>query len=664
MNKLNSKCFQIFWGKESLLYFVLAIAALTLIGWLSNNIWLSSFSHQYKPTSPIVAITFLALCILLYVSIKTEKSRLEKTIVTPSVIIIMILYIVIFLGYFLDFSLHLEKVLVADLDKFGNTLTGFMSPIASVLFLFICFSILSLRYKKYDIIQYIGGSLSLLTSIVSFIFFIGYLYKAPLLYGGKIIPVAFPAALCFLFFSITLLRLFELRYWTYNLIMDNKITNLLLKSFLPIVAIIVLMQGFADTLFSSTRFNEPVSGAIILLIVIAISIAVFYRVSSIIGSDLVKAEKSLKESEQRFSRAVQFAPFPVMIHSEDGKVLSISQGWTDSSGYTMDDIPTIEEWTELAYGTRKHLVKEDIDALYKMTGSKNEGEYKINSKSGTERIWDFSSAFLGNFDNAGRVVISMAKDVTDRKLAEDALKIKEVQLIRLNADKDRFISILGHDLKSPFNNILGLSEVLTEEIHQLRIDEIEDIANNIFRSSKITNNLLEDILMWARSQSGHIRFKPLEISFYNICKNIIEVLNPNSFAKNITIYCPVIDNIVVYADIDMLKTILLNLISNAIKFTNKGGSINIHAELNSEYVTITVSDNGIGIAKDDIVKLFDISQVLTTKGTDGETGTGLGLLICKDFVEKHNGQIRVTSEVGKGSEFIFTLPCHPVEVIS
>jgi PAS domain-containing protein len=345
MNNVKLKCFHFIKGKESLLYFVVVIAVLTLIGWLFNNIWLSSFSCKYKPTSPIVATTFIALSILLYLSIKTENSRLERNIVTSSVIIIMILYGTIFLGYFLDFSMHIEKILVTDLDKFGVTLTGFMSPVASVLFLFICISILSLRYKKHNIIKYIGGSLSLITSIVSFIFFIGYLYNAPLLYGGKIIPVAFPAALCFMFVSITLLRLFELRYWTYNLILDNKITNVLLKSFLPIVALIVLLQGFADIVFSSTGFNEPVGGAIILLIIIAISIAVFYRVSIIIGSDLVKAEKSLKESEQRFSRAVQYAPFPIMIHSEDGKVLSISQGWTYSSGYTLDDIPTIEEWT-------------------------------------------------------------------------------------------------------------------------------------------------------------------------------------------------------------------------------------------------------------------------------------------------------------------------------
>jgi PAS domain S-box-containing protein len=367
-------------------------------------------------------------------------------------------------------------------------------------------------------------------------------------------------------------------------------------------------------------------------------------------------ENTIRESEEKFSRAVQFAPFPIMIHAEDGKVLAISQGWTDSSGYTLDDIPTIEEWSEHAYGVRKQVVQKDIDALYNMKGSKNEGEYTIICKDSTERIWDFSSAFLGNFDSGGRVVISMAKDVTKRKQAEDALNESEKVLHQLNVDKDRFISILGHDLKNPFNNILGFSEILTDETNSLNSEEIKEIAGNIYKSAKITNNLLEDILMWARSQQGSIPFKPKKLRFADICKNILETLNPTAYAKNITIYYSDVNNLNIYADSDMLKTILLNLVSNSIKFTKSGGAININAEKNFENVTITVSDNGIGIARDELKKLFDISEVLTTKGTAGETGTGLGLLLCKEFVEKHGGKIWVESEVEKGSNFKFTIP--------
>jgi signal transduction histidine kinase len=134
------------------------------------------------------------------------------------------------------------------------------------------------------------------------------------------------------------------------------------------------------------------------------------------------------------------------------------------------------------------------------------------------------------------------------------------------------------------------------------------------------------------------------------------MLNPNAEAKNITISYMTTDCINIFADKDMLLTVLRNLVSNAIKFTNKNGTINIYAEENSENVTISVSDNGIGISSDKLSKLFDISEVLTIKGTAGESGTGLGLLLCKEFVEKHSGKIWIESEVGKGSDFKFTLP--------
>lgn len=235
-------------------------------------------------------------------------------------------------------------------------------------------------------------------------------------------------------------------------------------------------------------------------------------------------------------------------------------------------------------------------------------------------------------------------------------EMSEIRLHQLNADKDRFISILGHDLKSPFNNLLGLSELLKEDIRKLDIDEIESIANDINKTARTTHNLLEDILKWAGAQQGKIPFEPQILNFRDICTDILEILSPNASAKKITINYSAPDEINIFADIDMLKTIIRNLVSNAIKFTNNGGTINITTGQTYSNVTISVSDNGIGIAPEDLKKLFDISEVLSTKGTAGESGTGLGLLLCKEFVEKHGGKIWVESEVGKGSEFKFTLP--------
>lgn len=233
----------------------------------------------------------------------------------------------------------------------------------------------------------------------------------------------------------------------------------------------------------------------------------------------------------------------------------------------------------------------------------------------------------------------------------------EKKLQQQNADKDRFLAILSHDLIGPFNGLLGLSEILTQDLHKLKIEKIEKLAININKTAKNTYELLEDLLKWARTQQGTIPFNPENLSFAIICEEVLKTLSPNADAKNIRISNSAAEQLNIYADADMLKTVLRNLLSNAIKFTNNGGDIIIKAEEKPESVTISVFDNGIGISADNLKKLFDISEVLTTKGTANESGTGLGLLLCQEFVAKHSGKLWVNSTLGKGSEFCFNIPC-------
>jgi signal transduction histidine kinase len=279
-------------------------------------------------------------------------------------------------------------------------------------------------------------------------------------------------------------------------------------------------------------------------------------------------------------------------------------------------------------------------------------------------------------ENGKQCLITMI-DTTDRKKAKEELKIKldelilankelmlteqalkenSTKLLQLNDDKDRFISILGHDLRSPFSGLLGLSDLLMENIRKLDIDEIEVFVNYINSSAKNTYNLLDNLLIWGRSQADRIPFDPQKLILTNICREVLETLNANAIAKNITVNFSEVDDMNIFADVNMLKTILRNLVSNAIKFTRKDGAISISAWRNDSNMTISVSDNGIGIAPGIYKQLFDISKIHTTPGTADEEGTGLGLIICKEFVEKHGGKIGVESVVGKGSKFYFTLP--------
>jgi PAS domain S-box-containing protein len=358
-------------------------------------------------------------------------------------------------------------------------------------------------------------------------------------------------------------------------------------------------------------------------------------------------EEELRENTEMLQTIIDNIPVMIIYFDENGKIKIANQELVSVLGWTFTEWET-ENIFAKCY-PEPEVLKEVLDFMIsEEVGWK---DFKTHTKNGTiiDTVWM-------NIKLPNGISMGIGQDITIRKRAEEKLIENDNFLQKLNADKDRFISILSHDLKSPFNSILGFSEVLTEDIRKLNTDEIEDIARNINKSARNTLYLLEDLLAWAMMQQGKIIFKPQKLSLADICKNILEILNPNAVAKNITINYYVADSIKVFADIDMIKTILRNLVSNALKFTNNGGTINVSSEENSENVTISISDNGVGIKPENITKLFNISEVITTKGTAEETGTGLGLLLCKEFVEKHGGKIWVESEVGKGSEFKFTLP--------
>jgi PAS domain S-box-containing protein len=247
-------------------------------------------------------------------------------------------------------------------------------------------------------------------------------------------------------------------------------------------------------------------------------------------------------------------------------------------------------------------------------------------------------------------------DITDRKKAEIELEEVVKQLHILNSQKDMFFSIIAHDLKNPFNAIIGYSELLRMEIRQNDYKAAEEFAEIILESSIRAMDLLGNLMQWAKSQTGRIIFDPKRIVLNEVVNEVTEMFDQIAIQKDVTIKNEISNEIEVLADKDMLATIVRNLVSNAVKFTHSGGEILIYTKGDPDKVILAVRDNGIGINQHDLAKLFRIDATFSSIGTKNEKGTGLGLILCKEFVEKHGGKIWADTGTGVGSTFFVSFP--------
>ncbi|MDP2337086.1 MAG: tetratricopeptide repeat-containing sensor histidine kinase [Bacteroidota bacterium] len=240
----------------------------------------------------------------------------------------------------------------------------------------------------------------------------------------------------------------------------------------------------------------------------------------------------------------------------------------------------------------------------------------------------------------------------------ELIKQSEHELRVLNAAKNKFFSIIAHDLKNPLHTVLGYSYLLTTDYDRFTEQERRRFAKDIHHSTNNIFRLLQNLLEWSRSQTGKLTFTPLEIEFKRILGNSIKVLHSVAEQKKITINLDYNEELKMFADPLMIETVLRNLINNAIKFTPENGLIDITAKQTGDEIEICVHDNGIGISESDLSNLFRIDSKVKRKGTNDEDGSGLGLILCKEFVDKNHGTIWAESALGKGSSFTFTIPAH------
>ncbi|HEX7410554.1 MAG TPA: PAS domain-containing sensor histidine kinase [Bacteroidales bacterium] len=367
-------------------------------------------------------------------------------------------------------------------------------------------------------------------------------------------------------------------------------------------------------------------------------------------------EKALKESENTYRELFNFMSDAAYILDENGIFLDVNQGAVNMYGYSREEL--IGQTPEMLSADGRNDMGKTLAYIREAFAGKSQnfdwwGKRK-NGEIFPKDVVVNKGSYFGK-----DAVVAIARDITERKNIEEQLKAYANELKDLNATKDKFFSIIAHDLKGPFNAILGFSDLLAESYDDFSEEEKMNFIQNIKIASDSTYKLLENLLDWSRLQTGKINPTPEMIDLSLLTLENISVLKSMADNKRIKLYSSIQYNTRAFADANMVRTILRNLMSNAIKFTRPGGEVNISSTEDNAMVQICVWDNGIGISAARLGMLFRIDEKLSTKGTANETGTGLGLLLCKEMIERQGGHLWVESETGQGSRFYFTLPVEP-----
>ena len=378
-----------------------------------------------------------------------------------------------------------------------------------------------------------------------------------------------------------------------------------------------------------------------------------------VGRDISEIEihrEALKRSENMFRLIAENSKDIISINSSSGKVEYISPSIQGILGYLPSDIIGTEP--SLLLCPEDQLLIENITLELGQLTKPQLIEFRLNNAEG-QMIW-VESMIQNEYDNKGVATgktIAVTRNIQQRKEIEAQQKRVEAELIETNLTKDKFFTIIAHDLRSPFTSILGFSRLLNEEYDDFDDEERKMMVEQILQSTEATYQLLDNLLAWARTQLGRTSFNPEKFYIESLLEETILQTNAQALTKDITILLAKDQQNIVFADINMTRVVLRNLISNAIKYSNRDSEIKICTQIVDEHIAIGVRDEGVGMEPSLSEALFSIhNKVVSSKGTANEKGTGLGLILSKEYVIRNGGTISVQSEEGKGSYFEFTIP--------
>ncbi|OOM77123.1 Non-motile and phage-resistance protein [Clostridium puniceum] len=388
-----------------------------------------------------------------------------------------------------------------------------------------------------------------------------------------------------------------------------------------------------------------------------------------------KTGEALKESERQFRYAIEESPLPIMLYAENGEIKKINRTWTDITGYTIEEIPTISEWAALSDVFIGDLEGTNIDKLFNLEKRQNDGEYYIKTKESDARIWNFYSAYIGKSQDGHKLLMRVAIDITEKKHMEELEKSVEEERKKLYEIKEydriktEFFSNISHELRTPINVIFSALQM-----HELKLKDCSSKDNTVDKY-KYTNIMKQNCYRLLRLVNNIIDITKIDSGYFDMNENNVDIVN---LVENITlsvadyienkglslIFDTVVEEKNISCDPEKIERIILNILSNAVKFTSSGGEITVNIEDCIENICIKIKDTGRGIPEDKIDSIFKRFVQVDKSLTRDCEGSGIGLSLVKCLVELHDGTISVESDIGQGTEFIIHIPCRLTDEVN
>ncbi|MTI29419.1 PAS domain-containing sensor histidine kinase [Xanthovirga aplysinae] len=361
----------------------------------------------------------------------------------------------------------------------------------------------------------------------------------------------------------------------------------------------------------------------------------------------MKVGGSFDEFKDLLDALVDILPLPFFFRNEHLLYKRISKKYLDLLGKTRKEVigkSIFEIWGQ---EEAEFLYKSDLD-LKSRKDEFHSFPLEITDPQGIKHNLRILKRAIFDKEGKFRGILGLVDDISDQTQIQK-------KLAQLNKDKDTLLSIISHDLRGPLANMISLLKIQEEFLNNPKGSEAEKIHHLLKENAKVSFDLLDKLLMWARNQSDQLLFHPEEFDLYEVTCQSFDLYMEMAKSKGITLTNKIPKDCHIYADKNMILTVIRNLLSNAIKYTHSGGTIRVNAKEGNPFVVISFKDSGVGMSKEQLDKVFSIDKKVSTPGTSKEKGTGLGLILCKNFIERNNGRIEIKSTSGKGTDVIFTL---------